>query len=151
RDAFRHPRSVIGRRKNMNHVVLYQPEIPQNTGNIARTCVGTGTPLHLIKPYGFSLEDKYVKRAGLDYWKDLELYEYESIEEFFEKSSGKYYMISKFGKKHFTDMDYSSTEVDHYFVFGRETKGLPDWLKRSEEHTSELQSRFDIVCRLLLE
>src|SRR5699024_12311512 len=83
--------------------------------------------------------------------KDLELYEYESIEEFFEKSSGKYYMISKFGKKHFTDMDYSSTEVDHYFVFGRETKGLPDWLKRSEEHTSELQSRFDIVCRLLLE
>src|SRR5699024_7946972 len=103
----------------MNHVVLYQPEIPQNTGNIARTCVATGTPLHLIKPYGFSLEDKYVKRAGLDYWKDLELYEYETIEDFFEQNKGKYYMISKFGKKNFTDMDYSSTDERHYFVFGR--------------------------------
>lgn len=119
----------------MNHVVLYQPEIPQNTGNIARTCVGTGTPLHLIKPYGFSLEDKYVKRAGLDYWKDLELYEYDTIEEFFEKNKGNYYMISKFGKKNFTDMDYSNSKEAHYFIFGRETKGLPSWLKDEYEES----------------
>ena len=119
----------------MNHVVLYQPEIPQNTGNIARTCVGTGTPLHLIKPYGFSLEDKYVKRAGLDYWKDLELYEYESIEEFFEQNQGNFYMISKFGKQNFSDMDYSDRKEAHYFVFGRETSGLPDELKDKYKDT----------------
>jgi len=69
------------------NVVLVEPEIPQNTGNIARTCVAVGAPLHLIGPMGFSIEDKYLKRAGLDYWKYLELYYYESLDQFFEKNN----------------------------------------------------------------
>ena len=71
------------------NVVLYQPEIPPNTGTIARTCAATGTSLHLIKPLGFSIDDKHLKRAGLDYWHLLDLHIYENVEEFFEKNKGK--------------------------------------------------------------
>ena len=84
----------------MNNIVLYQPEIPANTGNIARTCVGTNTRLHLIRPLGFSIDDKQVKRAGLDYWKDLDLVVWDSFEEFLENTEDKhYYLITKFGEK----------------------------------------------------
>lgn len=83
-----------------NHIVLYQPEIPANTGNIARTCAGTDTHLHLIKPLGFSTDDKMLKRAGLDYWKFVNITYHESIESFFETTSGKYFLLTKFGKKH---------------------------------------------------
>ncbi|WP_052254421.1 tRNA (uridine(34)/cytosine(34)/5-carboxymethylaminomethyluridine(34)-2'-O)-methyltransferase TrmL [Salinicoccus sp. YB14-2] len=112
-----------------NHIVLFQPEIPQNTGNIARTCAATDTTLHLIRPLGFSVEEKMVRRAGLDYWKFVDIHYYDSIEEFFEQNPGNYYMLSKFGKKFHSEMDYSNTGEDHYFVFGRETSGLPDWVK----------------------
>ena len=96
----------------MNNIVLFQPEIPANTGNIARTCVGTNTRLHLIRPLGFSIDDKHVKRA---------------FDEFLEATNDKhYYLITKFGSKNYCDFDFSNEEnEDIYFIFGRETKGLP--------------------------
>ena len=111
----------------MNNIVLYQPEIPANTGNIARTCVGTNTRLHLIRPLGFSIDDKQVKRAGLDYWKDLDLVVWDSFDEFLEATSDKnYFLITKFGQKTYSDFDFSNKNNEEiYFIFGRETKGLP--------------------------
>ena len=110
---------------NLN-IVLYQPEIPANTGNIARTCAGTDTVLHLIRPLGFSTDDKMLKRAGLDYWEHVKIHYYDSLEEFYEKTKGgEYFYLSKFGTKPHTTFDYSDIEKDYYFVFGRETKGLP--------------------------
>lgn len=111
----------------MNNIVLYQPEIPANTGNIARTCVGTNTRLHLIRPLGFSIDDKQVKRAGLDYWKDLDLVVWDSFEEFLENTEDKhYYLITKFGEKNYSDFNFSNkNDEEIYFIFGRETKGLP--------------------------
>lgn len=108
------------------HVVLYQPEIPSNTGNIARTCAATNTPLHLIHPLGFSTEDKYLKRAGLDYWEFVKIHNYDSLDIFFDQNKcGKYYLITKFGKNRHTDFDFSNKEEEIYFIFGRETTGLP--------------------------
>ncbi len=112
----------------MIHIVLVEPEIPQNTGNIARTCVATGSPLHLIKPLGFSLEEKTLKRAGLDYWKDLDLHVYESLEEFLElKKNCSLYFASTKGKKVYSDIAYPDNS---YILFGKETKGLPEDLLR---------------------
>jgi tRNA (cytidine/uridine-2'-O-)-methyltransferase len=109
------------------HVVLYQPEIPANTGNIARTCAATDTTLHLIRPLGFSTDDKMLKRAGLDYWQFVNIVYYDSIEEFFEKNEGgEFFYLTKHGKKPHTTFDYSKTEKDYFFLFGRETTGLPD-------------------------
>ena len=82
-----------------NHIVLFQPEIPANTGNIARTCAGTNTHLHLIKPLGFSTDDKMLKRAGLDYWEHVNITYHESIEDFFDATQGEYYLLTKFGNK----------------------------------------------------
>ncbi|KAA1039188.1 tRNA (uridine(34)/cytosine(34)/5-carboxymethylaminomethyluridine(34)-2'-O)-methyltransferase TrmL [Macrococcus equipercicus] len=119
------------------NVVLYQPEIPANTGNIARTCAATDTTLHLIRPLGFSTDDKMLRRAGLDYWKFVNIIYYDSIEEFFDKTAGgNYYLLTKFGKKPHTTFDYSDTSVDHYFIFGRETTGLPDWVKEKYMDTA---------------
>ncbi|ASN06650.1 tRNA (uridine(34)/cytosine(34)/5-carboxymethylaminomethyluridine(34)-2'-O)-methyltransferase TrmL [Virgibacillus necropolis] len=116
------------------HVVLFQPEIPANTGNIARTCLATDTTLHLIHPLGFSTEDKMLKRAGLDYWKHVDIHEYESIEEFYHTyPRGNYYYIENFGTKHYTDYDYSNSGEDLFFVFGRETDGIPKYLLEGKE------------------
>lgn len=119
------------------NVVLYQPEIPANTGNIARTCAATDTTLHLIRPLGFSTDDKMLRRAGLDYWKFVNIIYYDSIEEFFEKTDGgKYYLLTKFGQKPHTTFDYSDNSIEHYFIFGRETTGLPDWVKEKYMDTA---------------
>jgi len=108
------------------HVVLYQPLIPANTGNIARTCAGTDTELHLIKPLGFSTDDKMLKRAGLDYWEHVKIHYYESLDDFYEKNQGgEFFYVTKFGKKAHSDFDYSVGEKDFFFIFGRETTGLP--------------------------
>ncbi|SDN35520.1 tRNA (cytidine/uridine-2'-O-)-methyltransferase [Fictibacillus solisalsi] len=116
------------------HVVLYQPLIPANTGNIARTCAGTGTSLHLIRPLGFSTDDKQLKRAGLDYWEHVDVHYYDSLDELFGRfPEGLFYYITKFGKQRYTDMDYSAPARDHFFVFGRETTGLPDELLKANE------------------
>jgi tRNA (cytidine/uridine-2'-O-)-methyltransferase len=108
------------------HVVLYQPEIPSNTGNIARTCAGTNVGLHLIRPLGFSTDDKMLKRAGLDYWEHVDIHYYDSIDEFFEKNKqGEMFFITKFGQKQHSSFDYSDLSKDYFFIFGRETTGLP--------------------------
>jgi tRNA (cytidine/uridine-2'-O-)-methyltransferase len=108
------------------HAVLVEPEIPQNTGNIARTCAATGTALHLVKPLGFSLEDRYLKRAGLDYWDLLQLYTYESLDEFFKQTApGPYIFATKKGRKAYSDIQYPDGA---YIVFGKETLGLPEKL-----------------------
>lgn len=89
--------------KAVNHVVLFQPQIPQNTGNIARTCAATNTPLHIIRPMGFPIDDRKMKRAGLDYWDKLDVTFYDSIEEFMEKCDGQVHLISKFAEKVYSD------------------------------------------------
>lgn len=109
-----------------NHIVLFQPEIPFNTGNIARTCLATNTTLHLIHPLGFSTDNKMLKRAGLDYWQHVDVHEYESLNTFFEKhSTGDFYYIENFGTKQYTDFDFSDIDKEQYFIFGRETTGIP--------------------------
>ena len=106
--------------------MLVEPEIPANTGNIARTCAATGARLHLVKPFGFSLDDKHLKRAGLDYWHLLDISYYDSIDDFFEKNKGGkfFYFTTKALSRH-TDAEYSD---GCYLVFGKETRGLPESL-----------------------
>ncbi|WP_094763115.1 tRNA (uridine(34)/cytosine(34)/5-carboxymethylaminomethyluridine(34)-2'-O)-methyltransferase TrmL [Bacillus andreraoultii] len=116
------------------HVVLYQPEIPANTGNIARTCAATDAHLHLIRPLGFSTEDKMLKRAGLDYWPFVKIHYYDSLDEFFEKNQGEFYYIETYGEKAYSDFDYSDHNKDYYFMFGKETTGLPnDLLEKNQD------------------
>lgn len=111
------------------NIVLVAPEIPQNTGNIARTCAATGTVLHLVKPLGFSLEDRYLKRAGLDYWDEVNLNLYESFDELRDRyrNSLFYYATTKAAKA-YTDVNYPD---DCFLVFGRETAGLPEELLKN--------------------
>lgn len=106
------------------NIVLVEPEIPQNTGNIIRTCAATGTTLHLVRPLGFSLEDKYLKRSGLDYWDIANIQYYDSFEEVVEKNpEGKFFYSTTKVKQSHSDVEF----VDNSFiVFGKETKGLPE-------------------------
>lgn len=108
----------------MNHIVLVHPAIPQNTGNIMRTCVATGTALHLIKPMGFTLDDKKMKRAGLDYIKDLKLYVYEDFEEFESKNQGDFHFFTRYSNLCFSDQTFVS-DHDQYLFFGHEHDGIP--------------------------
>ena len=112
------------------NIVMVEPEIPQNTGNIARTCAITGAKLHLVHPLGFEISDKAVKRAGLDYWDKLEIEEHDSLEKFLEKyPPEKYNMFfaTTKGKNVYSDIDYSQME-EVFVLYGKETKGLPEWL-----------------------
>ena len=107
----------------MIHIVLVSPEIPQNTGNIARTCAATGCALHLVKPLGFSIDDKHLKRAGLDYWDKVTVGVYESFEELEQKYPyAHFYPVETVGSRFHTEVTYPE---DVFFVFGKETKGLP--------------------------
>ncbi|WP_159592579.1 tRNA (cytidine(34)-2'-O)-methyltransferase [Streptococcus halichoeri] len=108
-----------------NHVVLFQPQIPQNTGNIARTCAATNAPLHIIKPMGFPIDDRKMKRAGLDYWDKLDVTFYESLDDFMTRCQGQLHLISKFAEQVYSDVNYNDGQ-EHYFLFGREDKGLPE-------------------------
>ncbi|MCR4562835.1 MAG: tRNA (cytidine(34)-2'-O)-methyltransferase [Bacilli bacterium] len=106
------------------HVVLFEPEIPQNTGNIARTCAATGATLHLIKPLGFSLDDKYMRRAGLDYWDKLDVRLYENLDDFYGKNKDALiYYYSKKAHHLYTEVFYPDNV---YLMFGKETKGIPE-------------------------
>jgi len=109
----------------MINVVLYEPEIPANTGNIMRTCVATNTHLHLIKPLGFSLEEKYIKRCGAGYIDKCKYTLYENIDEFFSKNKGKYYFFTRYGNKPHSNVDYSKKDENIYFIFGKESTGIP--------------------------
>lgn len=106
------------------NIVLFEPEIPANTGNIGRTCVATGTKLHLIEPLGFSLSEKAIKRAGMDYWSDLEVERYVNYQDFLEKNpNAKIYMATTKGKHVYTEVSYES---DCYIMFGKESAGIPE-------------------------
>ena len=109
----------------MINVVLFEPEIPGNTGNIMRTCVATNTRLHLIKPLGFSLDEKYIKRSGVNYIEYCDYTVYENIEEFFLKNKGTYYFLTRYGHKPHTTFDYSDRDENIYFFFGKESTGIP--------------------------
>lgn len=109
----------------MLNVVLYAPEIPQNTGNIMRTCAATNTKLHLIKPLGFSLDEKVIKRSGANYIDNCDYTVYENYEEFLDKNPGEYYFLTRYGKKPHSSFDYSDKSKKIYLVFGRESSGIP--------------------------
>lgn len=120
----------------MNHIVLYKPQIPPNTGNIARTCAGTDAHLHLILPLGFSLEDKMLKRAGLDYWNELNITLHKNLKsflEYVEEINGKLHLVTKFAYNNYAEVNYSNIEDNHFFVFGKETTGLPEKFMRENE------------------
>ncbi|MBR5410936.1 MAG: tRNA (uridine(34)/cytosine(34)/5-carboxymethylaminomethyluridine(34)-2'-O)-methyltransferase TrmL [Clostridia bacterium] len=116
------------------NIVLVEPEIPQNTGNIARTCAATGAKLHLVEPMGFHVDDKKLKRAGLDYWYLLDITYYESLADFFEKHQGEnfYYFSTKAPRRH-TDVSYPERV---FLVFGKETAGLPEELLHNNPETT---------------
>ncbi len=107
------------------NIVMVEPEIPQNTGNIARTCAATGARLHIVKPMGFNIDDKRLKRAGLDYWHYLDITYYENLEDFFSKNEGAFFYFTTKGRKAHSDVSYPD---NCYLLFGKETKGLPEEL-----------------------
>ena len=115
------------------NIVLVEPEIPQNTGNIARTCAATGARLHLVKPLGFDISEKAVRRAGLDYWHLVDITVYEGIDDFFAKTSGPYYYFSTKARHIHSDISYPDGA---YIVFGKETKGLPEELLHTNPDTT---------------
>ncbi len=120
----------------MNNIVLYEPEIPQNTGNIMRTCVATNTKLHLIKPLGFSIDDNHLRRCGVNYIDKLEYEVYENFADFQTKNPGIYYYFTRYGHKPHTSFDYSNPNNENlYFIFGKESTGIPkSILQKDLEH-----------------
>ena len=110
----------------MVNIVLFEPEIPQNTGNIMRTCAGTGAKLHLIKPLGFSLSEHAIKRSGVNYIENCEYTTYDNWKDFLEKNpEGDFYYFTRYGKKPHSEYDYSDTSKNIYLVFGKESTGIP--------------------------
>ena len=116
------------------NIVLVEPEIPQNTGNIARTCAATGARLHIIEPMGFKIDDKKLKRAGLDYWYLLDITYYKNLDDFFERNEGgSFYYFSTKADKTYSDIEYPDNS---YLFFGKETKGLPEKLLYDNHDTT---------------
>lgn len=113
------------------NIVMVEPEIPQNTGNIARSCAATGAALHLVGPMGFRIDDKKLKRAGLDYWNLLEISYYESLDEFLNKNKGEFFFFSTKAKNKHSDISYPD---NCYLFFGKETRGLPEELLLKNEN-----------------
>ena len=128
---------------NLN-IVLVEPEIPQNTGNIARTCAAIGAKLHLVRPLGFEISDKYVKRAGLDYWDKLDIERHSSLQAFLEKykpEENNMYFVTTKGQTCYSDVDYSKMD-EIFLLFGKETKGLPeDLLQKYIDKTIRIPMR----------
>lgn len=118
------------------NIVMVEPEIPQNTGNVARTCACTGARLHLVKPLGFEIDDKKMKRAGLDYWNSLDITYYDNLAQFLEihkDDVDKMYFFTTKGQKRHSDVNYPDNA---YLVFGKETKGLPEELLHDNYHNA---------------
>ena len=126
------------------NVIMVEPEIPQNTGNIARTCAAIGAKLHLVHPLGFSISDKYLKRAGLDYWDKLEIEEHISFNKFLEKykpEENNMFFVTTKAKHCYSDVDYTNKD-EIFILFGKETKGLPeDLLKENLDNTIRIPMR----------
>lgn len=130
------------------HIVLVEPEIPPNTGNIARSCAATGAHLHLVKPLGFSIDDRSLKRAGLDYWPFVKLEVHESLEEFLQKYRGRQmYLATTKGTHRHTDIRFREEDM---ILFGRETRGLPkDFIAAHQENTLRIPMSVDTRLRSL--
>ena len=123
------------------NVVMVEPEIPQNTGNIARTCAITGAKLHLVHPLGFKINERALKRAGLDYWDKLEIEEHDSLEDFLKKYSpeeNNMFFATTKGKTKYTDINYSNMN-EVFVLYGKETKGLPEWLLEKYLNTKTIR------------
>ena len=118
---------------NVLNIVMVEPEIPQNMGNVARTCAATGAKLHIIKPMGFEIDDKKLKRAGLDYWHFLDITYYENLNDFFSKNNGACYYFSTKAQNIYSDVSYPN---NCYLFFGKETKGLPEDLLFNNAETT---------------
>ena len=116
----------------MINIVLFEPEIPGNTGNIMRTCVATGTKLHLIEPLGFKLDESSIKRSGVNYIDKLEYTVYKNWDEFKEKNKGTYYFFTRYGHKPHSSFDYSNKDEEIYLIFGKESTGIPKEILRSD-------------------
>ena len=116
----------------MIHIVLYEPEIPGNTGNIMRTCVATGAKLHLIEPLGFSLDEAHLRRSGVNYIDKLEYTVYKNFDEFKAKNKGTYYYFTRYGHKPHTSFDYSNKDEEIYLIFGKESTGIPKQILRND-------------------
>ena len=115
------------------NIILHQPEIPQNTGNIGRTCVATGTALHLIEPLGFRLDEKSIKRAGMDYWQHLEVHRYMNFQEFLEKNpNAKIWMATTKAKHTYSDVEFGEND---FIMFGKESAGIPEEILVEYEET----------------
>ena len=108
----------------MLHIVLYEPEIPQNTGNIMRTCVAIGARLHLIEPLGFKLDEKRLRRSALDYYEHLDYHVYPDYQTFADKNAGTYFFLTRYGKKNYADINYQEVHDDIYLIFGKESTGI---------------------------
>lgn len=130
------------------HLVLVEPEIPPNTGNIARTCAATGSVLHLVRPLGFSIDDKSLKRAGLDYWPYVTVKIHDSLEEFMEEYRGRtMYLATTKGGTAYTDVSFCDEDM---ILFGRETRGLPrDFIKAHSEQAIRIPMSEDTRLRSL--
>lgn len=114
----------------MINIVLYEPEIPQNTGNIMRTCVAVGAKLHLIEPLGFILNDKTIRRAGVNYIDNLDYSVYDNFNEFLKQNEGEFYFFTRYGKVPHTSFDFKDTTKDIYLIFGKESTGIPKSILR---------------------
>lgn len=129
------------------NIVLVEPEIPQNTGNVVRTCAATGARLHLVGPMGFAIDDKKLKRAGLDYWRLLDITLYDSLPDFFSKNSGSFFYFTSKAERTHTDVSYPE---GCYLVFGKETAGLPEeLLVENREHCVRIPMIPDSRARCL--
>lgn len=115
----------------MINIVLYEPEIPGNTGNIMRTCVAVGAKLHLIEPLGFILNDKTIKRSGVNYIDKLDYRVYSNYDEFLSKNEGEFYFFTRYGKKPHTEFDFKNINKDIYLIFGKESTGIPKTILRN--------------------
>lgn len=116
----------------MINIVLYEPEIPGNTGNIMRTCAATNAKLHLIEPLGFSLDEKYIKRSAVNYLEFCDYKVYKNFDDFKETNKGTYYYLTRYGKKSHTSFDYSDPNENIYFIFGKESTGIPKEILKND-------------------
>ena len=133
----------------VNHIVLFEPQIPANTGNIARTCAATNSPLHLIEPLGFSTDDKHLKRAGLDYWHDVDITYHKSLEAFLEYLGERpLYLITKFANHTYDEVDLARDE-EQFFMFGKETTGLPEEFMRRKRREMLASSDERYACAFI--
>ncbi len=114
------------------NIVLYEPEIPENTGNIMRTCAATGARLHLIRPLGFALSDSVIKRSGVNYIDKVEYTLYDDYDDFCEKNPGEYFFFTRYGKKAHSEINYSKLDKNIYLIFGKESTGIPKEILRNQ-------------------